>query len=56
MYRAGDIRNNYADVSKAKKLLGFEAKTSFAEGIKNLPSGLILRKQRKIVMRSLYGK
>lgn len=34
MYRAGDIRNNYADVSKAKKLLGFEAKTSFAEGIK----------------------
>lgn len=33
MFRVGDIRNNYADVAKAEKLLGFKAKTSFSEGI-----------------------
>ena len=34
MFRLGDIRHNYADVSKIKRVLGFEAKVSFAEGIK----------------------
>ncbi len=34
-YRLGDIRHNYADLSKIKKYLGFEPKVSFAEGIKN---------------------
>lgn len=34
-YRLGDIRHNYADLSKIKKHLGFEPKVSFAEGIKN---------------------
>jgi len=33
-YRLGDIRHNYADISKAKQLLGFEPKISFVEGIK----------------------
>jgi UDP-glucose 4-epimerase len=31
--RAGDIRDSLADVSLAKKLLGFEAKTSLREGL-----------------------
>lgn len=32
-YRLGDIRHNYADISKARKLLGFEPKWSFDAGI-----------------------
>lgn len=32
-YRLGDIRHNYADISKARKLLGFEPKWSFEKGI-----------------------
>jgi UDP-glucose 4-epimerase len=34
--RAGDIRDSYADISKAKKLLGFEPKVSLKEGLKVL--------------------
>ena len=33
-YRLGDIRHNYADISKAKQLLGFEPKLSVQEGLK----------------------
>ncbi len=32
-YRAGDIRHNYADLIKAKNLLGFSPKYDFQEGI-----------------------
>lgn len=32
-YRLGDIRDNYADLSKIKLKLGFEPKVSFEEGI-----------------------
>lgn len=32
-YRLGDIRHNYADLSKIKIKLGFEPKVSFSEGI-----------------------
>ena len=34
-YRAGDIRHNYADLSKIKKLLGFVPKYNFKNGISN---------------------
>jgi dTDP-L-rhamnose 4-epimerase len=33
-YRLGDIRNNYADLTKITKLLGFTPKFTFEEGIK----------------------
>lgn len=33
-YRLGDIRDNYADLSKIKEKLGFEPKVSFEEGIR----------------------
>jgi len=36
--QAGDVFETYADVSKAKELLGFEAKTSIEEGIKKFVS------------------
>jgi dTDP-L-rhamnose 4-epimerase len=32
-FRLGDIRHNYADMSKIKRLLGFEPKMSFEDGI-----------------------
>lgn len=32
-YRLGDIRHNYADISLARKILGFEPKWKFADGI-----------------------
>lgn len=33
-FRLGDVRHAYGDVSKAKKHLGFEAKTSLKDGLK----------------------
>lgn len=33
-YRLGDIRHNYADISLAKKILGFQPKWTFDAGIK----------------------
>lgn len=33
-YRLGDIRHNYADITLAKRILGFEPKWSFDAGIK----------------------
>ncbi len=35
-YRAGDIRHCYSDPRRAEELLGFQAKRSFAEGIRSL--------------------
>jgi dTDP-L-rhamnose 4-epimerase len=32
-YRVGDIRHNFADLAKARRLLGFECKVDFEEGI-----------------------
>lgn len=32
-YRLGDIRHNYADISLARQILGFEPKWSFSDGI-----------------------
>lgn len=32
-YRLGDIRHNYADITLARKVLGFEPKWSFSDGI-----------------------
>lgn len=35
-FRAGDVRHCYADGTKARKLLGFEAKVSFEDGMRDL--------------------
>lgn len=34
-YRLGDIRHNYADLTKINKILGFSPKVSFEAGLKN---------------------
>lgn len=35
-YRAGDIRHCFADITKARELLGYQPKVSFAQGLKEL--------------------
>jgi dTDP-L-rhamnose 4-epimerase len=35
-FRAGDIRHCYADISKARRLLGYEPKVPFEEGMREL--------------------
>ncbi|MEM0172593.1 MAG: GDP-mannose 4,6-dehydratase, partial [Thermoproteota archaeon] len=35
-FRKGDIRHCFADISKAKELLGYEPKISIEEGFKEL--------------------
>jgi dTDP-L-rhamnose 4-epimerase len=39
-YRAGDIRHCFADISKARELLGYEPQVSFKEGIGELANWL----------------
>ena len=43
-YRAGDIRHCFADVSAAKKVLGYEPKVKFSDGVRELVGWL--REQR----------
>lgn len=43
-YRAGDIRHCFADISAAKKFLGYEPKVKFSEGVRELVQWL--REQR----------
>lgn len=40
-FRLGDIRHNYADLKKINKLLGFEPKVFFEEGIKKFTSWVL---------------
>ena len=53
-FRLGDIRHNYADISLAKKILGFEPKWSFEQGIdaftKWVNSQNIIEEDRKSVV------
>ncbi len=40
-YRVGDIRHNFADVTKAAQLLGFRARVRFEEGIANFANWVL---------------
>ncbi|MDD5151448.1 MAG: NAD-dependent epimerase/dehydratase family protein [Flavobacterium sp.] len=40
-FRLGDIRHNFADMTKIKKLLGFTPKVFFEEGIKNFTNWVL---------------
>lgn len=44
--RAGDIRNSYADIDKAKRVLGYEPKIGLEEGIRRLFRGLDIKTRR----------
>ena len=43
-YRAGDIRHCFADTSRARELLGFEAKVELAEGLPELAEWVASRR------------
>jgi len=51
-YRLGDIRHNYADLTKIKSKLGFEPKVSFEEGIKRFTKWV----EEQEVMEDKYEK
>lgn len=51
-YRLGDIRDNYADLTKIKNLLGYEPKISFEEGIKKFTSWV----NQQEIMEDMYEK
>ena len=40
-FREGDVRSCYADVSRARELLGFAARVSLAEGVKELTAWVL---------------
>jgi dTDP-L-rhamnose 4-epimerase len=46
-YRLGDIRHNYADISLAKRILKYEPKWSFDQGIKQFTDWLNQQKLQK---------
>jgi dTDP-L-rhamnose 4-epimerase len=39
-YRAGDVRHCFADISAARKLLGYTPRARFASGLKDLMAWL----------------
>lgn len=43
-FRLGDIRNNYADLTKAKKTLGFEPRINFEDGIEYFSKWVLSQK------------
>lgn len=51
-YRVGDIRHNIADLSKIKKILGFEATVSFDNGIKEFVKWV----NKQEIAEDLYSK
>lgn len=46
-FRIGDIRHNYADLTKINTVLGFEPKVFFEEGIANFAKWVVLQKIEK---------
>ncbi|MFD2938842.1 hypothetical protein [Flavobacterium notoginsengisoli] len=52
-FRLGDIRHNYADLSKIKTLLGFKPEIYFEEGICKFPLWVL---QQEIKLAALLEK
>ena len=46
-FRLGDIRHNYADLTKINKILGFEPKVFIEEGINNFTKWVLSQKIEK---------
>jgi len=51
-YRLGDIRHNYADLTKAKKILGFYPKYNFLHGLENFTNWVKKQKIEKDMYKS----
>jgi dTDP-L-rhamnose 4-epimerase len=46
-YRAGDVRHCYADIAKARKLLGYEPRVTLEEGLRELTAWLSAQDQSR---------
>ena len=46
-FRLGDIRHNYADLTKIRQKLGFEPKFSFEDGIKKFSNWVLQQEIQK---------
>jgi dTDP-L-rhamnose 4-epimerase len=46
-YRTGDIRTNFADISNARKDLGFSPEVKFSEGIKRFSEWVVSQQNKK---------
>ena len=51
-YRLGDIRHNYADLTQAKKILGFYPKYNFVHGLENFTNWVNKQKIEKDMYKS----
>ena len=51
-YRLGDIRHNYADLTQAKKILGFYPKYNFVHGLENFTNWVKKQKIEKDMYKS----
>ncbi len=51
-YRLGDIRHNYADLTQAKKILGFYPKCNFVHGLENFTNWVKKQKIEKDMYKS----
>ena len=51
-YRLGDIRHNYADLTQAKKILGFYPKYNFVNGLENFTNWVKKQKIEKDMYKS----
>ena len=49
-FRVGDIRHNFADLTRASSMLGYSPRTGFAEGIEHSRGGCGARKSPKTPM------
>jgi dTDP-L-rhamnose 4-epimerase len=55
-FRAGDIRHNFADVSRLEKVLGFKPGWSFADGIQQFANWVKAEKDKAPLVASGYEK
>ena len=49
-FRLGDIRHNYADLTKINTILGFEPKVFFEEGVLNFTKWVLSQKIEKDIL------
>ncbi|MEJ2683889.1 MAG: hypothetical protein P8Z71_05785 [Candidatus Sulfobium sp.] len=45
-FRAGEVRFNYADISKARKILGYDPRTGLREGLEKTWKWFLERKSK----------
>lgn len=55
-YRQGDVRHCFADISKARRLLGWEPRTSFRQGVPELVEWVLSQRDARDGVDSAWGE